>query len=77
MALSPSALSSCRTNYRVMDRRLITGATSGFKLAGQQRRSWCDGDGQEGRKDGEAGGGTAPAGGGGDGGRRRINEMDS
>lgn len=60
-----------------MDSRLITGATSGFKLAGQRRRNWSDGDGQEGRKEREAGGGTAPAGDGGDGGRRRINEIDS
>lgn len=34
-----------------MDSRLITGATSAFKLAGQQRRSWCDGDGHEVGKD--------------------------
>lgn len=30
-------LSSRRTNYKVIDSRLITGATSGFKLAGW----WC------------------------------------
>lgn len=37
-------LSPRRTNYKVMDSRLITGASSGFKLAG----SWChDGERQE------------------------------
>lgn len=41
-------LSSHRTNYKVMDSRLITRATSGFKLAGSWCRAWCDGEGQEG-----------------------------
>lgn len=45
-------LSSCRTNYQVMDSRLITGATSGFKLAGRRCRIWSDGDGQEGEEGG-------------------------
>lgn len=52
----------CRTNYQLMDSRLITGATGSFKLAGQQRRNWSDGDGREGRKEREADGGTAPEG---------------
>lgn len=37
--------SSCRTNYQVTDSRLITGATSGFKLAGRRCRIWSDGRG--------------------------------
>lgn len=37
-------LSSCRTNYKVMDSRLISRATSGFKLAGSWCRAWCDGE---------------------------------
>lgn len=40
-------LSSRRTNYKVMDSRLITRAMSGFKLAGSWCRVWCDGEGQE------------------------------
>lgn len=46
-------LSSRRTNYKVMDSRLITRAMSGFKLVGSWCRVWCDGEGQErrGRKD--------------------------
>lgn len=40
-------LSSRRTNYKVMDSRLITRATSGFKLAEPWSRAWCDGEGQE------------------------------
>lgn len=37
-------LSSRRTNYKVMDSRLISRATSGFKLAGLWCRTWCDGE---------------------------------
>lgn len=40
-------LSSRRTNYKVMDSRLITRATSGFKLAEPWSRAWSDGEGQE------------------------------
>lgn len=62
-------LSSCRTNYQVIDSRLITRATSGFKLAGRRCRIWSDGDGQEGEEGGEGDRG--------EGGRRRISEIDS
>lgn len=40
-------LFSRRTNYKVMDSRLITRATSGFKLAEPWSRAWSDGEGQE------------------------------
>lgn len=40
-------LSSRRTNYKVMDSRLITRATRGFKLAEPWSRAWSDGEGQE------------------------------
>lgn len=53
------SLSSSRTNYKVMDSRLITRAMSGFKLAGSWCRPWCDGEGQERR---EGGGGMGPEG---------------
>lgn len=43
-------LSSSRTNYKVMDSRLITRATGGFKLAGSSCHAWCDGERQEGRE---------------------------
>lgn len=38
-------LSSRRTNYEVIDSGLITGAASGFKLAGWWRRACRDGEG--------------------------------
>lgn len=41
-------LSSRRTNYEVIDSGLITGAASGFKLAGWWRRACRDG-GEDGR----------------------------
>ena len=49
-------LSSRRTNYKVMDSRLITRATRGFKLAGSWCRAWCDEQGQEGRQERRRGG---------------------
>lgn len=49
-------LSSRRTNYKVMDSRLITRATRGFKLAGSWCRAWCDEQGQEGREEKRRGG---------------------
>lgn len=43
-------LSSRRTNYKVMDSRLISRATTGVKLAGSWCHAWCDGE--EGRQRG-------------------------
>jgi len=51
----PLSLSSRRTNYKVMDSRLITRVTSGFKLARSWCGAWCDGAKQE-RREGGGGG---------------------